>query len=483
MDRRISSARLSVLLGDAPGRSPAYKGVADAIRLLVNDGRIAPGTRLPSERDLTDRLGVSRTTVSRAYAELKDRGYLTARVGAGSVVALPHATTDVSDMLLDPTPSPPGAINLSCAVPQAATGVSAAFAAAMEELPAHLGGFGYYPSGLPALREAIAQRYVERGVATDAEQIIVTTGALSGLAVLSRAFIGPRDRVLTESPTYPNAIRTLRGAGATVQGADIDDTCWATSSLTDAVEQFRPTAAYLMPDFHNPTGVLLDDEGRQRTAAALRRAGALPIVDEVVAEIAIDRGPTPLPFAAHAPDALSIGSTSKLFWGGLRIGWIRVPHGRLTDVIAARLSTDLGAPVLEQLVTLHLLARQDEVVDVRREQLTASRAALVGAVARRLPSWRFRVPAGGLSLWCEMPLPVSSALCRAAEKHGVVLAPGPLFAPEGGLERHLRLPFTRTPEQLELAVDHIALAWDEVTAEPASRRRPRAPREREALVT
>ena len=482
MDRRISSARLAALLGDAPTRSPAYKGVADGIRLLVNDGRIAPGTRLPSERDLTSRLGVSRTTVSRAYAELKDRGYLTARVGAGSVVALPHAA-DVSDMLLDPSPSSPDAVNLSCAVPQAPAGLTEAFTVALEELPKHLAGYGYYPSGLPALREAVARRYAERGLPTDPDQVIVTTGALSGLAVLTRAFIGPRERVLMESPTYPNAIRTLRGAGATVAGADIDDTCWATSSLTDAIAQFRPTAAYLMPDFHNPTGVLLDDEGRQRTAAALRRAGALPIVDEVVAELALDPGARPLPFAAHAPETLTVGSTSKLFWGGLRIGWIRAPHPRLTDVIAARLATDLGAPVLEQLATLHLMEHQAEVLDVRREQLLASRAALVGALARRLPSWRFRVPAGGLSLWCELPLPVSSDLCRAADRHGVVLAPGPLFAPEGGLERHVRLPYTQAPEQLELAVDRIALAWDEVIGTHGTRSGARAPREREALVT
>jgi DNA-binding transcriptional MocR family regulator len=481
MDRRISSVRLASLLGDAPDRSPAYRSVADAIRLLVNDGRIAPGTRLPSERDLTTRLGVSRTTVSRAYADLKDRGYLTARVGAGSVVALPHAA-EAGDMLLDPSPGSPDAINLSCAVPPAPPGVTAALTWALEELPAHLAGYGYYPSGLPALREAVAQRYTERGVATDPEQVIVTTGALSGLSVLTRAFVGPRDRVLTESPTYPNAIRTLRGAGATVAGADVEDTCWATSSLTDTIAQFRPTAAYLMPDFHNPTGLLLDDEGRQRTAAALRRAGALPIVDEVVAELALDPGPTPLPFAAHAPEALSLGSTSKLFWGGLRIGWIRSPHARLTDVIRARLATDLGAPVLEQIATLHLLRRQAEVVEVRREQLVASRAALVGALARRLPDWRFRVPAGGLSLWCELPLPVSSALCRAAERHGVLLAPGPLFAPEGGLERHLRLPYTRSPEDLEIAVERLALAWDEVAAGPPSRGTS-APRPREALVT
>lgn len=479
MDRRISAPRLAALLGDAPTRSPAYRGVADAVRLLVNDGRIAPGTRLPSERELTDRLGVSRTTVSRAYADLKDRGYLTSRVGSGSVVTLPHDTS-VGDMLLDPSPSAPDSVNLSCAVPPAPTGVTAAYAAALEELPAHLHGTGYYPTGLPALREAVAQRYTERGLPTGPEQVVVTTGALSALSVLTRAFVGPRDRVLTESPTYPNAIRTLRGAGARVAGADVDGS-WATSSLTDAIAQVRPTAAYLMPDFHNPTGVLLDDEARQRTASALRRAGALPIVDEVVAELALGDDPAPLPFAAHAPDTLSVGSTSKVFWGGLRVGWIRTPQPRVADVIAARLATDLGAPVLEQLAAVHLMRRRTEILAVRREQLLAGRAALVAALSHHLPDWRFRLPAGGLSLWCELPAPVSTALCQAAARHDVVLAPGPLFAPEGGLERHLRVPYTQAPEQLTAAVERIALAWEEVTG-PGSRSRTGA-RRPPALVT
>src|SRR6476661_9663293 len=89
MTRTVSAARTATLLGSALDRSPAYLGLADGLRLLVADGRLPVGTRLPSERDLSAVLGVSRTTVTRAYAELRDRGYLTSRQGSGSVTALP----------------------------------------------------------------------------------------------------------------------------------------------------------------------------------------------------------------------------------------------------------------------------------------------------------------------------------------------------------------------------------------------------------
>ena len=243
MTRSISAERTAALLGSATDHAPAYLGIADGLRMLISDGRIAAGTRLPSERELTQALGVSRTTVTRAYVHLKDRGYLAARQGSGSVARLP-VTSSVSDRLLDPGPSGGDHINLTCAAPMAPPGVAAAYEAALAELPAHLPEYGYFPSGLPALREAIARRYAERGLETDPEQILVTSGALSALAVVVRAFVDAGDRVLMESPTYPNAIATLRGARARIVGADIDQTGWATSSLVDATRQLRPTARH-----------------------------------------------------------------------------------------------------------------------------------------------------------------------------------------------------------------------------------------------
>ena len=476
MDRSISAERTAALLGGSTDRSPAYLGIADGLRLLISDARIPPGTRLPSERELTTSLGVSRTTVARAYAHLRERGYLASRQGSGSVAKLPR-TAEVGDMLLNPGPSGSAAVDLTCAAPTAPPGIAAAYEAAVADLPAHLTQNGYYPSGLPALREAIAQRYDERGLPTSPEQILVTSGALSALAVVVRAFVDVGDRVLLESPSYPNAIATLRSARARLAGADIDQRGWATTGLMDTVAQLRPQLAYVMPDFQNPTGLLMDDSERAHLAKALRKAGTLPVVDETMAELALDQLDLPKPFAAHAPNAVTIGSASKAFWGGLRIGWIRAPEPQMGALVAGRLTLDLGAPVVEQLALLHLMQRQEAVFTIRREQLTASRAALVSAVASQLPSWCFRMPAGGLSLWCELPRAASSALAAVAPEYGVRLAAGPLFAPEGGLDRFVRLPYTESPAQLTDAVTRIATAWEEgLAGRPAGKRTP-------ALVT
>ena len=414
-------------------------------------------------------------------AVLKDAGYLTARHGSGSVARLPHAAS-TSDALLGPRAGEgvgdaggvDGVVDLTCAAPVAPPGVTAAYEHAVAQLPCHLSDIGYYPSGLPELRRAIAERYTVRGLPTDPDQVIVTGGALSGLAIVLGALVRSGDRVLTESPSYPNALAALRRAGARLHGADIDQSGWATASLGDAVRQLRPRLAYLMPDWHNPTGLLMSDEQRAELAGRLTAARTLAVVDETTAELAVDEPWTermPLPFAAHLPGAVTLGSASKTFWGGLRIGWVRAPEDRVAELLHSRLTLDLGSPVVDQLALAHLMADHEAVVTARREQLAASRAALVAGLATHLPSWRFRVPAGGLSLWCELPRPASSALVRSAAAHGVRLAAGPLFAPEGGLERFVRLPYTRSPDQLGEATERLAQAWQETQPERRTTRR------------
>src|SRR4029078_3815919 len=136
----------------------------------------------PSERDLTAALGVSRSTVTRAYAELRDRGFLASRQGSGSVAALPSgslgrrqgsALQPTSDQLVGDV------IDLTCASMSAPAGTMAAYERAMAELPRYLAGTGYHPLGLAALREALAQRYTDRGLGTTPDQVMVTSGALA----------------------------------------------------------------------------------------------------------------------------------------------------------------------------------------------------------------------------------------------------------------------------------------------------------------
>jgi DNA-binding transcriptional MocR family regulator len=148
------------------------------------------------------------------------------------------------------------------------------------------------------------------------------------------------------------------------------------------------------------------------------------------------------------------------------VGWVRAPLDQMERLTRARVTLDLGVPVMEQLAMLCLLEDPGPMLAGHRGRLLEQRDALVAMVGSTLPEWRFRVPTGGLSLWCELPgtgpgrgRGLGLALADQAERHGVIVAPGPVFAPDGGLDRFVRIPYTRRVEDLERAVAGLAEAW------------------------
>ena len=206
----------------------------------------------------------------------------------------------------------------------------------------------------------------------------------------------------------------------------------------------------------------MTDEQREEYAGHLRRAHTVAVVDEAHQALALDRQEMPRPFAAFAPDTITIGSASKTFWGGLRLGWIRAPRGQMERLTHARVGLDLGAPVLEQLALVHLLADPSAVLGPQRDRLREQRDRLAASLSEHLPEWKFRLPGGGLALWAELPTASGTAVAAEAERRGVIVAPGPLFAAEGGLDQFVRIPWSRPVDELEEAVRRLAAAWDAV---------------------
>jgi DNA-binding transcriptional MocR family regulator len=128
------------------------------------------------------------------------------------------------------------------------------------------------------------------------------------------------------------------------------------------------------------------------------------------------------------------------------------------------MSLDLGAPLLEQLALVHLIEDRHAVWAANRERLRRQRDVLLDALDTQLPDWTFHRPTGGLAVWCRLPAPRASALVAEAERLGVVVAAGRVFAVEGGLEQFVRLPWTRPADELELAVSRLAQAWAQSSA-------------------
>ena len=463
MTGSIAATRLATLAGDFD-RNPAYAGLADA---LPPADRRRPGRHRPAapERARPQRRarrladdgdpGVRRPCV--------ETGYAVARQGSGTYTRVPGGRRQALDRTLTPhagdddvdRPQLRGAARHR-------PGIAAAYADAAADLPPYLGGHGYFPTGLPALQEAIAATYDERGLPTDPAQILVVPGALSALMVVAQA---PGRHRATGCSSSLRATRTRtprsRRAGARRVAVPMDVDGWDLDAVGRVARQASPRLAYLIPDFQNPTGNLMGNAQREQYAALLRRTDTIPVVDESHVALCLDGRPMPRPFATFAPDTITLGSASKSLWGGLRVGWIRspLPPGRAPGRPPASRSTS-ARPSTSSWSPRGCSSAARSSGRANRARLRVQRDALVAAISERLPDWRFRVPRGGLSLWCELPPPADAAaptaLAAEAERRGVVVSPGPVFAVDGGLDSFVRIPFTRPADELRDAVDRLA---------------------------
>lgn len=456
----VSARILATLLEGWRDAGVAYAALADRIRLLILDGRVSPGTRLPAERELAAQLGVSRTTVTAAYAELRDSGYLLSVRGSGSVAQLPFRAPVVPDPLQSEY------LDFSKAAMPAIPGVVAAAQRAAELLPAYLGESGFDPFGLPVLREALADRYTARGLPTTPDQLMVTIGAQHAISLIARTIMARGDRALIENPTYPHALDALKVAGARITPVSVStDDGWDEAALQQAIQRTSPSLGYLMPDYHNPTGRSMDIGMRERVLALAAQHGTTLVADETMAELGLDGATNTLPFAAHG-SAILVGSVGKTVWGGVRIGWIRADRSVIQRLARARNASDLGTPLLEQLLVTELLRDFDTILDSRRAFLRAGRDHLARLLAERLPDWQVPHVEGGLTAWVNLGHPVSSQLALAARNQGLIIAAGPRFGVDGAFERFIRIPFSLGEAATERGVDALAAAWATVGRHP-----------------
>ncbi|MFE9258317.1 PLP-dependent aminotransferase family protein [Streptomyces sp. NPDC006879] len=453
----------------APGkRLPAYRTLADGIRLLVLEGRVPVATRLPAERELATALECSRTTVAAAYESLRAEGFLESRRGAGSWTAVP-AGNPLPARGLEPLPPEAlgSVIDLGCAsLPAPEPWLTRAVQGALEELPPYAHTHGDYPAGLPVLQRMLAERYTAKGIPTMPEQIMVTTGAMGAIDAICHLFAGRGERIAVESPSYANILQLMREAGARLVPVAMADRLggWDLPGWRQVLRDAAPRLAYVVADFHNPTGALADEEQRRALVDAARSAGTVLIVDETMTELHLEEDLSmPRPVCAFDPagsTVITVGSASKAFWAGMRIGWVRAAPDVIRSLVAARAYADLGTPVLEQLA-VHWLMRTggwDRAVELRRVQARENRDALVAAVRRELPDWEFEVPRGGLTLWARAGGLSGSRLAEVGERVGVRVPSGPRFGVDGAFEGYVRLPFTVSGPVAEEAASRLAAA-------------------------
>ena len=486
----VSAAALVDLLGPwADGADPLNEQLAAALARAIDLGLIPPGTRLPAERELARELALSRTTIVAAYDRLRLGGLVRSRQGSGTRVATrrpglsqpylaPLDSMD-SDAVLMPfassappigllTPLVDDAIELTIGALPAGSIVAEAMAVAVrDDLPRLLLDTGYDPFGLPALRERIAAHLGRMGVPTEPDQVLVTSGAQQALHLIGSQLGGPGSSIVMENPSYIGAIDAFRTTGNRLIPIPVDGDGGRVEVIGLLGSGAPIRLVYVIPTFQNPTGSVMP-EARRRDLARLAGESGFHIVEDLTPDLTLGVD-SPPPIASFDPGdrVITVGSLSKLAWGGLRIGWVRASRPTIDRLVAGKIVLDHSSSLVTQAIGARVFDRLDEVAARSREAGAERRAVLMAALAERLPDWTWTEPKGGLSLWVRQPGADAVAFSRLAATLGVVVRPGPLASPDGGFRDHIRIAYGSEPARLLDGVERLAAAWAAYT--PASR--------------
>lgn len=456
------------------GEGPAYRRLAAALKAAIDRGDYRAGSRLPAERILARALSVSRTTVVGAYEELRQEGWVESRRGSGSRVrrqARPAPSSrreTLTSQAFRRNTVFRGLIEssgstiefLGAHLPGAVEFLEDAIGFAGKDLAGWLGHPGYTALGLAPLRAKIAEHIGRSGLPTRPEEVLVTHGAQQAIVLATQLYVQGNDAVVLEDPTYVGAIDVFAAAGARLLPIPMSEEGMRVDALRETLARQAPRLAYFMPTFHNPLGTVESDESRREIVRLCEERGVPIVEDHTLADLTLGITPPP-PLAAYARSSpvLTVGSLSKLIWGGLRVGWVRASEEIIERLARLKVMSDLGNSIVSQVVAARLLSRVEEIRETRRRLLTERLEIAALELERRLPDWSWRRPAGGLSLWVRLPRGAAAEFVAVALRHGVSLVAGSTCSPRAAFPEFLRIPFVQEPEVLREGFRRLGEAW------------------------
>jgi 2-aminoadipate transaminase len=465
---------------------PLYVQLRDQLRALMHSGELRSGDRIPASRELAGQLGVHRTTVANAYAELESEGLISGHVGRGTFICgaavkqfspPPRANGNGGAMrwealfaddrgeesLSRMMPEvPPGAIAFTVARPESECFPLEEFRRCTNDVLRREGRRilqlgstdGYEP-----LKRQLIELFRSEGLQVRAEQLLISDGCQQAIDLVCKAFLRPGDSVAIENPGYPGAIAILAGARvrALAVGVETDPARIGRVGLdVDALEtvllQNRVKFLLLTPDFQNPTGTVLPLAERRRLLELAAHYQVPVIEDGIYSRLRLRGNAVPsLKMLDTAGNVIHLDSFSKMAFPGLRVGWCIGPESAIERLRLVKQSTDLHTDQLSQAAMSEFMRRgyfARHLVKMRK--IYRSRlAAMEEALEKHMPegtSWTH--PEGGMSLWVTLPSGFDAGeLLIHARERGILFLPGRYFYCQQPRPNTLRLGFAAVDEK------------------------------------
>lgn len=316
--------------------------------------------------------------------------------------------------------------------------------------------------GWTPLRDWIANRLSKRGIESEAERVLITSGSQQGIDLVGKAFLDAGDSVVVENPCYLAALQAFSGFEANFIPVDSDDEGMRVEQVESALTRSRPKLIYIVSDFHNPKGTSLSLSRRKQLIDLSSRFGVPIVEDDPYGELRYFGQRMP-PLAAMDKDKLVIylSTFSKTLSPGMRLGWVAAPREIIQALVIAKQATDLHTNTIEQRAAARLLADFDydahvaELCSVYGERCKA----MIEAIENCFPEQcRWTRPQGGLFLWVELPAIIRSEdLFEDVLGSGVAFVPGTPFFADKPRHNYVRLNFSnRPPEVIKKGIEIIA---------------------------
>jgi len=471
---------------DSSLHKPLYVQIRDQIRDRIAGGGLKVGDRLEPSRELAKRLGVHRTTVGNAYAELEAEGLIQGTVGRGTFVSplatqlrgvRPPVRRPANDFFweslfvenrrddalsrLMASAFLPNVVSFACSLsaPELCPVdlVRRATDRVLRREGANVLQYGS-TDGYPPLKRYLRGRMRRDGIPAELDEILITNGCQQSLDLLRRALVGPGDTVVCENPIYPGLWRVFDAPGVRMIGAPVGPDGMDLDFLQAVLEQNKVKLILANPNFHNPTGRVMPLAGRQRLVELATRFQVPVAEDDIYAALRYrGRELPPLKVLDTAGIVIYLNSFSKVGFPGLRVGWMVASHRVIERLRASKQAADLHTNLLGQAV-LEELGRGgvlDKLVRRSRKVYAHKLEVLRRAAERHFPpEASCPNPEGGMAVWVELPPGVDAAeFLVKAQDRGVVFAPSRYFYFQQPKHNAFRLCFTALPdEQIERGI-------------------------------
>jgi len=480
---------------------PIYRQIQYFLREQIQSGILPPETRLPATRELATRLGVSRITVTNAYAELEAEGLVWSQAGSGTFVAPPLAALPEPEddhisaddwplwqqrplsrvwlpsrrelVQLIASVSRPDTISFTGGLGDTQLFPADDFRKALQTVLRRDGaeamGYGD-PSGYPPLRATIAHILASQGIPTRPDQVLITSGSQQALALVAHLLLRPGDVVLVESPTYIGVIDLFRSLDVRILGVPVDEQGMRVGQVEDALRTARPRLIYTMPTFQNPTGTCMSGPRRRQLIGLADRYNVPILEDDIAGDLRYEGRAQP---ALKALDpggrVIYVSTFSKMLMPGIRVGFLVAEGPVYERLLACKRVNDLATSSLIQraLEAYITVGRYQSHLRRACRLYRSRRDAMLEALERYMPAGtRWQSPQGGLFLWLQLPAGLSAnRLHPLAGEEGVTFAPGSFFFPGERPQSYLRLNFvTNSTEVIGEGIRRLGQAMKRLLA-------------------